>query len=82
MHLISVISDIADDYIHISATMNSLSADDSTGSKKWVQYVNSQLLCRAITTKVCLIFKIESCSGTLGLAQNLLLCQFYVGFFL
>lgn len=31
-----VITDIADDYIHVSATLNSLSADDSTANKKWV----------------------------------------------
>uniref|UniRef100_A0A3Q0RD81 Sorting nexin n=1 Tax=Amphilophus citrinellus TaxID=61819 RepID=A0A3Q0RD81_AMPCI len=28
---------IADDYIHISATLNSLAADDTTANKKWVQ---------------------------------------------
>lgn len=34
--IISLITDIADDYIHISATLNSISADDTTASKKWV----------------------------------------------
>ncbi len=33
---ISVIPDIADDYIHVSATLSSLSAEDSTANKKWV----------------------------------------------
>lgn len=32
--LISVIADIADDYIHVSATLSSISADDSTANKK------------------------------------------------
>lgn len=31
-------TDIADDYIHVSATLSSLSADDSTANKKWVYY--------------------------------------------
>lgn len=32
--IVSLISDVADDYIHISATLNTLSADDSTALKK------------------------------------------------
>lgn len=46
---ISLVTDIADDYIHISATLNSLAADDMTANKKWVQHVKYVLLyrCRA-----------------------------------
>lgn len=32
----SAVADIADDYIHISATLNSICAEDSTANKKWV----------------------------------------------
>ena len=35
-NMLYFVSDVADDYIHISATLNSLSVDDNTALKKWV----------------------------------------------
>lgn len=34
------IADIADDYIHISATLNSICAEDTTPNKKWDSYIS------------------------------------------
>lgn len=39
-HFFVLFTDIADDYILISATLNCLSADDSTANKKWAQLIS------------------------------------------
>lgn len=46
------IADIADDYIHISATLNSICAEDSTPNKKWVWYIKVSFQCRLTIIKL------------------------------